>query len=270
MTLPVYVLNLDRDTERLASIKRQIGSHAFLDLIRVAGFAGRQLPDPACHILTGNPWSHEYKGTLGCFITHMHAWQAVAGQDRDFAMVVEDSATFEHTALLRDIAIPADADVVFCNRRTAYPGEVSRDVHFRPLAPVPAFVETHGRAVGTEGYILTQAGASKLLRFVAVDRLFSHVDLRVLAYCLEPNDQPIPTGFQGAGRTVLQFRREFRRQHYLRAYSMWPPITDRRYDLFSTRALEDEAGARKPAYATRARPAAAPGAEKCAPAPHPT
>jgi GR25 family glycosyltransferase involved in LPS biosynthesis len=256
MTLPVYVLNLDRDTDRLAAMSRQIARHDFLAGIRVPAFAGRQLPDHACHILTGNPWSHHYKGTLGCFISHMMAWQKIAAHKQAFALVAEDSAVFSHIDLLRHIAIPADAELVFCNRRTAYPDDEPAEpetalyqMRFRPVDPVPAFIETHGRAVGTEGYVLTPAGAAKLLRFVAADRLFSHVDLRLLAYCLEPNDPPIPASFQGAGRTVLQFRREFRHQHHVRAYSMWPPVTDRPFDLSSTRAHEDQAGMCEPAYA---------------------
>jgi GR25 family glycosyltransferase involved in LPS biosynthesis len=244
MSLPVYVINLDRDAERLETVRRQLAAWKFLRLVRVRGFAGRELPDVVCHVLTTNAWSHEHKGTLGCFISHLMSWQMIARQDEDVALVVEDNADFSQCGVLERLRLPPDAELVFCNARTAYPdGAPVQDApRFRPVEPVAAFVETHGRAVGGDGYLLTRAGAEKLVRYAIADRLFSHVDLRLLAYCLAPSAAETAEHYAGSGKTVMEFRGIFNQAHRLRGYSMVPAMTDRRANIVSTRMLEDEAG----------------------------
>jgi GR25 family glycosyltransferase involved in LPS biosynthesis len=245
MPVPVYVISLERDADRLRAVVDQLRPYRFLELIHVKGFAGRDLPDPVCHVLTGNVWSHHHKGTLGCFMSHLNAWQMVAESDAPFSMVVEDSAIFSNCDLLETLQLPPGSHLVFCNRRTAYPvqdaGQAAAGVLFRSVDPVPAHIETHGMAVGSDGYLITPAGARKLLEYVKVDRLFSHVDLRMLAYCLDQNTIPAPDTLRKTGRNVLNFRRSFNASHRLAGYTMLPSLTGRAR-ISSTRVIEDEAG----------------------------
>ena len=193
MTTPVFIINLDRDEQRLHDTISQLNNFPFLEVLRFPAFQGRTLPNRACHILTGNSWSHEHKGTLGCFLSHLAVWEVIANDTAyDYALVVEDNARFSNCEVLDGLELPEACDLVFCNSRTAYPDEHgSHGVpRFRPLDPVPAYIETHGRAVGTDGYLLTTSGARKLLEFVTKDRLFSHVDLRMAAYGLDPATAP--------------------------------------------------------------------------------
>jgi GR25 family glycosyltransferase involved in LPS biosynthesis len=107
---------------------------------------------------------------------------------------------------------------------------------------VLAYVEDHRKAVGTDGYLLTKTGAQKLLRFIARDGLFSHVDLRMLAYCLPPEVTESDSAYVGAGKSILRFRRITKPAHRLTGYSMTPSITKRTTQNASTRIIEDEAG----------------------------
>jgi GR25 family glycosyltransferase involved in LPS biosynthesis len=174
--IPVYVINLDSDIDRMTVLLNQTCDMPRLSIRRVQAFRGRDMPDLLCHILTRNIWSHENKGALGCFISHTVAWQEIANQSEPFGIVAEDDAFFENYEMLATLTLPRDADFVFCNQRTAYP-EANADVALRPVEPVLAYVLEHNMSVGTDGYILTQQGAKKLLEFVQCDLLFSHIDL---------------------------------------------------------------------------------------------
>jgi len=245
MKIPVLIVNLDRDEERFVRTVTQLQRYPILSPLRLSAFPGRILPDHVCHILTGNAWSHEHKGTLGCFISHVSAWETVARDEAaNFTLVVEDNAEFSNCELLANLVLPPNCDLAFCNSRTAYPGQ-GRDPHsvlFRSVDRVPAFVESHGHAVGTDGYILTPRGARKLIEFVTADRLFSHVDLRMLAYGINPLTYPSPDEFSKAAKTIFEFRRTFDKKHYINAYSMVPYLTHRPLQLPSTRVVEDLSG----------------------------
>lgn len=245
MQVPLFIINLDRDGDRYLNTVRQLQKYDFISPIRISAFPGRIIPDHICHLLTRNQWSHEHKGTLGCFLSHFSAWESVAKfSDNEFVFVAEDNAQWLRCDILDGLRLPPESDLIFCNARTAYPtaSECSAEVAFRPVEKIVPFIETHGRAVGTDGYIITGSGARKLIQFVYQDGLFSHVDLRMLAYALHPTSYPSADAFNKASKTVVQFRQQYPATHQLNAYSMAPPITDRWMSLTSTRSIEDSEG----------------------------
>ncbi len=228
--IPVLCINLDRDVDRWQSVFAQAVAHDQISLDRISGVPGRIFPDAVAHLLTGNEWSHQHKGTLGCFCGHVKAWEAVATSEAAFGLVIEDDVTLQNLDLLEGLALPADCDIAFCNDRTSYPQHTAGPA-FRPMAPVPDFVLSHSYAVGGDGYFLSRSGAENLLRFIRTDRLFSHVDLRLLAYCLE-------FGTTGS-HDSYGLRAIYPKDHRLSGYSFWPPIVAMQHNN-STRALEDE------------------------------
>lgn len=245
MGLPVYIVNLAADTDRLAATMAQLQPYRFLDLYRIDAVRGRDIPDHACHILTGNAWSHENKGTLGCFLSHLKAWEFVARQDAPFALIVEDDVAFHNCEVLEDLVFPEDCDVLFCNASTAYPhpnpAVLTTRVRTMPLDPVPALVRQRGRSVGTYGYLLSQGGARKLLAFITADRLFSHVDLRLMAYCLDSTAGVHEATTEGVERMIYSLRNSYSPDHRLFGLVMIPSVAEA-FDNSSARVTEDAAG----------------------------
>jgi hypothetical protein len=137
--------------------------------------------------------------------------------------------------------LPEDLDIAFCNNRTAYPSEPGF-VGFRSLRPSVQFVESHKRAVGGDCYLLTPIGAQKLIRFVEEDSLVSHVDLRILAYSVQPDwasDYPASGIFADE---IGRFQSGFAKNHRLSGYSFWPVVaTHPPTQAQSRRAAEDRA-----------------------------
>jgi FkbM family methyltransferase len=249
MNVPVYIISLERDAQRLKLVMNQLKRYDFLDLIWAKAFPGRELSDPLSHILTGNAASRDHKGTLGCFISHLSVWHSIANAEAPFALVVEDNAGFENCELLDGFIPPPDFDLIFCNARTAYPDRDTdandNSLRFRSLEPVPAYVDTHGTGIGTDGYIISKAGAKKLVDFVTEDRMFGHVDVRMLAYCLDPCKSRPMDNLRRAGRTAERFRAQFKPTSHLAGYTMLPSLTRRALNQ-STRVIEDMAGQQEP------------------------
>lgn len=181
--VPVYVLNLAADQERFRAIQSAVAAHPFLTLHRVPGVDGLALPSAACLPLTRNKWSVNHKGTLACFLGHVRAWELMAASDHAFSLFIEDDVTLHGLEILSSLQIPAGIDLVFCNDRTCYEHAADGPA-FLPLPPALAFAARHGQSIGGDGYLLTTAGAAKLLRFIYTDGFFSHVDLRLFAYGL--------------------------------------------------------------------------------------
>ena len=56
-------------------------------LHRSAGIEGRRLPAAAVRRLGGDP---QMRGTLGCFLSHAGAWEAIVERGDDQCLIVED------------------------------------------------------------------------------------------------------------------------------------------------------------------------------------
>jgi GR25 family glycosyltransferase involved in LPS biosynthesis len=248
MPLPVCVINLPEDHERLSTIAAKVGQIPGLELVRIPAVRGSDLPDLVCHFLTGNAWSHHYKGTLGVFCSHVKCWEYISKSEFPYGLVLEDDAILDNLSLLEDFTFPSDIDIVFCNDRTAY-APLTRDegvvapssYGLLEIDPVLGFVAGHKHAVGGDGYLVSRKGAEKLLKFVSEDGLFTHVDLRLLAYCLNPGDAE-ELDLDAQSRNVVVLRNSFDVAHKLGARVLVPSISFHSPASASRRELGDRLG----------------------------
>jgi GR25 family glycosyltransferase involved in LPS biosynthesis len=158
---------------------------------RIQAVYGPDLPAAASVLLWSNPSSPPRRGTLGTFLSHVKAWEAVACGTETYGVILEDDAMLLGFERLISFPLPEDAELVFINDRMS-PG--SR--HAPPTGPIMCFpiaealrsLNKTGQGVGGDGYILTKVGARKLLETVAKDRFFGHVDWRLLRYSVKAED----------------------------------------------------------------------------------
>jgi GR25 family glycosyltransferase involved in LPS biosynthesis len=190
MAFPIYVINLDRDKDRFAKIAQQVADWPLFGLTRIPGVSGSELPRAARYLLAGQENWADRKGEVGCFLSHVKAWEAVASGVEPSAIIVEDDARFRNLSLLGEVVIPADADLIFLNDRMS-PGD-----RYGTLEVAPIVVSVHAainhlggnRGVGGDGYLLTRGGAEKLIGAVSHDHCYGHVDWRLLRYSLQEAD----------------------------------------------------------------------------------
>lgn len=178
-------INLDASTERMKRVSRET-SRFGIELVRVPGVSGGYLPDLVSLGLTKEK-SAKMKGTLGCFMSHVRAWELTLTADCEFSLVIEDDAKFvlppppEIYCLLE-----RDFDIYFVNEGIL-PHHIERNsasFQYLPLGSVIRHQLPKWNAPGAYGYFLSRSGAARLLEFVKLDGLLGDVDWRLVFYSL--------------------------------------------------------------------------------------
>jgi GR25 family glycosyltransferase involved in LPS biosynthesis len=186
---PVFIISLDRDAERRKSILRQFEALSQFKPEIIRGVAGGTLPDAVCMALTqSRNWSAQ-KGAIGCFLSHVKAWENIAKLSDPYAIVLEDDAIVRRLSKLSELKIPADAEFVFLNDRTSPQKEISTGkVEVVPMLQVLHHLNIIRGGAGTDGYLLTPGAAQKLLKACEKDLYFGHIDGRLLRYTTQESD----------------------------------------------------------------------------------
>lgn len=228
----VAVLNLDRNTERRVEMERRF-QDAPVPVFRVPGVEGGRLPLAAVGRLTGGEAGAGQRGTLGCFLGHAAAWEEVVRRGLAHCLIVEDDVIplLPLPPRLGPLGLPAGWDVCFVNDRMAPPDGEGSDGEgdeegFRTVAlarAVRGFAPDHN-APGADGYLVSAAGAHKLLEWVARDGFAGDVDWRLLAYGLTPDEvASLPRAGHAWGVLDAMARRVGRAER-LRAHVLCPAL----------------------------------------------
>jgi GR25 family glycosyltransferase involved in LPS biosynthesis len=189
--LTTLVINMDKDVDRLGRIFDALGKDEELNSVRIQAIPGSSLPQAARVALAHNEGWASKAGEIGCFLSHVKAWEFVAGTDAPFCIVLEDDAIPIGLDRLATTQFPDDFEFIFINdrmtvgSRTDPPTLPARFVAVRDSLPL---LNDRPGGVGGDGYILTPGGARKLLDAVSKDLFFGHVDWRLLRYCVKPED----------------------------------------------------------------------------------
>lgn len=205
----ILVINLDADAVRLERVVGQLLGASFT---RIPGVKGAQLPELALRSLTREQGEMQ-KGTLGCFLSHLVAWERVTASGRP-ALILEDDAWLlagvpPSTAALN---LPAGFDLVFANERMSPEAAVYPQADMATV-PVGTSVRTKTRgwsSAGTDGYFVSPKGAKKLLSLVQRDGMAGDVDWRLLSYALTEKQRTRLVGSGGFAAGALAFHE---RQH---------------------------------------------------------
>ncbi|GHF46850.1 glycosyl hydrolase 53 family protein [Streptomyces griseosporeus] len=178
---PVFVINLDRDHERLAAMAARLGAWG-VEFTRWPATDGQALADgphlPAAAEFDGVALSGFDRFALpeaACGISHIRLWRMLVAQRVPWAVVLEDDARLirRPPSGIGAWGLPQDADIVLLSDRAA-PGAVRR-----AGASGFSFADVVGGA-GTEGYLVSWEGARQLL---AVTRpLLNPLDFQMYAH----------------------------------------------------------------------------------------
>ncbi len=206
MNVRCYVINLERDTERWDRIRAVLSGFESVSVTRIDAIRGSILPDSACELLTRSPRMIRHKGTLGCSLSHALAWEAIARADEPWGIVFEDDSYPQDLDVLQNWEMPGELDLIFCNARMSYRQD---GLTVLPLFPAFGFIMRNNTAIGGDGYIVSRAGAEKLLSYFAEDGFLSHVDLRLAAYSLTRLEMEKLPPRQHIIKDICDLRRRF-------------------------------------------------------------
>ena len=160
--LPVFVINLDADRERLILMEKTLGS---LGIVweRIAGVDGNTLSRETRSRLNRRVRLRKLTpGEMGCLESHVHIWQRIAEGPQTAALVLEDDVHLapDVALLARDAGwLPGDDCIV---RLEASPmrvvlGPQEKEVYGRGLYRLRSF------QYGSGAYVITQSRARALL-----------------------------------------------------------------------------------------------------------
>lgn len=221
----IAVVNMDRNTERLRQVRAAFAS-ATVPLRRIPAVEGSRLPATAVARLAGTPTAP--RGTLGCFLSHAAAWESLLAGDDEALLVLEDDviplvALPDH---LGGLDLPEGWDIVFVNdrlepRTLPHPGQ-GFTTH-TAAAALRAF-HPEDNAPGADGYLVSRAGARRLLDWTAADGFDGDVDWRMVAYSLHPAEVAAIAEGSHAKRELQRLQRDIPRHGRLHAHVLHPAL----------------------------------------------
>ena len=175
--LDIYVINLDKDVERLRWMQEQLRARQ-LEFTRIAAVDGAQIHAEKHPFWANSRRSHLGVAETGCLLSHISAWRLLAAHaDSDHGLVLEDDlhVSEDFGSLLGSMALDPNE---FCvHRLETFRANVTltRRASYVARGRRAHKLETnHG---GAGAYILSKQTASRLLTYV--DRFRAAVDIEL-------------------------------------------------------------------------------------------
>jgi glycosyl transferase family 25 len=164
MTVPIYVINLEKDAERLASISANLGSLG-LEFERVPAVLGANYAEDP-HTVDLRRYSRRNRrskpgnGEVGCYLSHLRAYERLLSSEHPWCVILEDDAEClpELPVVLTELGRRDDWDMAklfCCHGGTPVP--VGR------LAGGQRLCVHITRTTSTAGYALNRRAAETLL-----------------------------------------------------------------------------------------------------------
>ncbi|MDX3772596.1 glycosyltransferase family 25 protein [Chromatiaceae bacterium AAb-1] len=196
MKYKIFIINLDRSTERYQHVLSQLSAWPDLPVERVSAADGRQMTEQQLsRYYSADLNRHIYYKMLknaekGCFISHIRCWQQIIEQQLDFAIILEDD-------FILDGDISSLLDAVAALNPPWYYLKLAAPYKKQPVlqrVPLQAFelVTYTKNPIATLAQAVSQAGARLLLQQLVpfgkpVDVMLQHTwQLGIEAKGIEP------------------------------------------------------------------------------------
>ena len=163
--MKVFVINLDRAPERLAHMRAELGRIG-VPFERMPAVDGGALPAAEIARWTATPMADGTRltpGEIGCILSHRKCWEAAAAANEPVAVFEDDVfLSADAAAFLRDATwLPTDADIVKLETFLR-PTLVDKEAVAAGARRLSRLRSLHA---GTGGYVVSPAGARRLLSF---------------------------------------------------------------------------------------------------------
>jgi glycosyl transferase family 25 len=164
MTIPVYLINLDRSPDRLAEMQARLDALG-VAFTRVPAIDGKALTDTELEAVRAphKDWSPLSASEIGCFLSHRACWRRIADGPAPYGCVFEDDMLL--SPRLRDFLageswIPADAEIVKIEEGH---NRVWLDAPLREMKHGFSLGRLHSTHYRAGGYIVSRDAARRLL-----------------------------------------------------------------------------------------------------------
>jgi GR25 family glycosyltransferase involved in LPS biosynthesis len=210
---PIYVINLAKDTARMASMAAQLSAQGLV-FERVEAVVGTDITAVQRRAVYSGFWFRVFHGRnatsneLGCTLSHRKAWQLMLDRGQDWAVFFEDDVLFAETFSSELFSIELatrDYDMVqFHSFETPeYFVEQCEAISFK----IGLYRGSHASAAA---YILRSAGAQKMLKggrvwinadkWVWATALYGLTCCAIYPFLISPREELSMTSSIGLGR----------------------------------------------------------------------
>jgi GR25 family glycosyltransferase involved in LPS biosynthesis len=180
----VYLINLDRDTERLKKMTMQL-TRLNIEFTRFPAVLGSEVK--TSHHLTEFCLKYCTDGIKGCALSHKTIWEDMLKNNYKHVLVLEDDAVFaddfEHMFKTGWDQVPKDFDVWYlgCNFKCTDTQTIPT-LYNKALGHTPQHVDTHIQrvygSVGTHGYVIS----NKCARAFKHLPIYTHIDAQMTVW----------------------------------------------------------------------------------------
>ena len=165
---PVFVINLDKSPERMARIAKRL-NELFIPFERISGVYGAELSQEEidqyyCPKLNKKNYRRPIGlGEIGCYISHIKAWQTIVDRKLPCGLILEDDIVIEEG--LADLAkelgsLPDTFDIVKFFNKKKNP-KIVDSVDFARKYKLCRFKKI---PIGNYAQLISLSGAKKLLK----------------------------------------------------------------------------------------------------------
>lgn len=191
----IYIINLDKDKERLESSLKECKKISNKYPIRISGVYGKKLSQEIIDKNTTYFYSKfGPKSAIGCAMSHIKAWEKIIKNGDNTAFILEDDAIIDNNFLskLKNIKVPEDFYIIYLGCTIGCDIDKKYNIEY-PLAKLfignPQKVMKINENVfipslplALHGYILSRKGAIYLFNKLKEDKIYSHIDAQILSY----------------------------------------------------------------------------------------
>lgn len=200
--IPVYIINLKHQPSRWNNTITECKKHGIsnLSIHRIDGVYGKKLTP--IEIQESTSWLCGKTCTtssIGCAMSHIKAWKQFLASNHNMVLIFEDDVNikdnFQCQLKKKMDSLPKDFDIFYigcaigCKKNsTSIEDIVTRTIHYkREYQEINEDIIVPENPLGLHAYILSKAGAKKLLDMIELNKISSHIDVQILNSSQELN-----------------------------------------------------------------------------------
>jgi len=192
-TLPIYLIDNPRGGWIRGQLAAELAAVPSSELHIVPPVLPDAIPKLICGVLARDEnWSRQ--DALGPFLSHLAVWERIA-QGTGTALLIESMVELRALTALRMLTLPEDADLVFVGDRMMTARGVENAGHdhaksFKVVSMIDilALIDSTASGPAADAYLITPAGAAKLVAACVEDGLFGFVGGRLVQYATTEAD----------------------------------------------------------------------------------
>lgn len=169
---PVFVITIPQHQNRFS----RLSANAFQ--LGITSLESRGISGSEIDLTAKNIQFNASPGDLGCLASHIQVWHEIVDKNLNFALILEDDAVLTGRPPIDSLGKTlADIDIIFVNNRIV-PSYHSISVF--EITSESNFCLPIVNGCGTDGYIVTNQGARKLLEIFEV--IIAPIDVQILSH----------------------------------------------------------------------------------------